>query len=143
MHAAIQLLMFWGLAFVSLCLAIVLLNLFDGVIGNDLYLHSLGKEAVLAGVASLVEGAGLWLVLSFIPGGARAMIFPALVVALIYKVAHFEDWGKGDVVLLLASHLEIGLLAASLYGGHFQTSDHYLGCVRCDSGCGGLLARSV
>ena len=50
MHAAMQLSVFWALAFVSLCTALVLLNLFYNLIGDGLELLSLGKEAMIAGV---------------------------------------------------------------------------------------------
>ena len=122
MHAALQLLLFWAIAFVTLCSALVLLNIFDGVIGNDLFLHGVGKEAAIAGVASFVEGACIWLVVSFVPDASRALIVPAFVVALIYKFGHFEDWHKGDVFMLLAFQLAIGVFAAALLGGHFQTA---------------------
>lgn len=122
MHAAIQLSVFWVMAFLSLCTALVLLNIFYGLIGDGLELLGLGKEAVIAVIASLIEAASLWLVVTFVPAGARAMIFPALVVALIYKVAHFEDWGRFEVLLLLVFQIVIGCLGVSLFFGHFQTA---------------------
>jgi len=122
MHAAIQLSEFWVLAFLSLCTALVLLNIFYGLIGDGLELFSLGKEAVIAGIASLVEAASLWLVVAFVPAAARAMIVPALVVALIYKVAHLEDWGRFEILLLLLFQVVIGCLGVSLFFGHFQTA---------------------
>ena len=36
MHIAVQLLSFWALAFVSLATSLVLLNIYDSLIGNDL-----------------------------------------------------------------------------------------------------------
>ena len=59
MHTALHLLGFWVLAFVTLPAALVLLNIYDGLIGNDLILHTASKEAVIAGIASLVEGGSL------------------------------------------------------------------------------------
>src|SRR6266550_4066653 len=105
MHAAIQLSLFWALAFVTLCSALVQLNIFDSIIGNDLVLHSLGKEAAIAGIASLVEGGCFW-----------------IIVSLIYKIGHLEDWSKFDVFMLLAFQVAISFFAASLLGGHFQTA---------------------
>jgi hypothetical protein len=122
MHAAIQLTLFWALAFVTLCSALVLLNIFDSIIGNDLVLHSLGKEAAIAGFASLVEGGCFWIVVSFVPAASRALIVPVLIVALIYKIGHLEDWSKFDVFMLLAFQVAICFFAASLFGGHFQTA---------------------
>jgi len=120
MHIALQLLLFWSAAFVTLCSALVLLNIFDGVIGNDLVLHSLGKEAAIAGAASLVEGVCVWLLFAFAPGAlSRAIVFPALIVALIYKIGHFEDWSKGDVLMLLGFQLVTTFILSTLLTGHF------------------------
>jgi len=122
MHAAIQLSVFWALAFLSLCTGLVLLNLFYNLIGDGLELLSLGKEAVIAGIASLVEAGSLWLVVTFVPAAARAMIIPVLILALIYKVAHLEDWGRFEVFLLIIFQVFIGCLAAALFFGHYQTA---------------------
>jgi len=122
MHAAMQLSVFWALAFVSLCIALVLLNLFYNLIGDGLELLSLGKEAMIAGIAALVEAGSLWLVVTFVPAAGRAMIIPVLIVALIYKVAHLEDWGRFEVFLLIAFQVFIGCLGVSLFTGHFQAA---------------------
>jgi hypothetical protein len=122
MHAAIPLLVFWVLAFLSLGTALVLLNIFYDLIGDGLELFSLGKEAVIAGIASLVEAASLWLAVAFVPTAARAMIIPALIVALIYKVAHLEDWGRFEILLLLVFQVVIGCLGVSVFFGHFETA---------------------
>jgi hypothetical protein len=122
MHVALQLLLFWGLAFVTLCMALTLLNIFYGLIGNDLTLRSLGQEAAIAGIASLVEGAGVWLVASFVPTAARALFVPALIVAFIYKVSHLVDWSRYDVALFLAFQTVIVCLGLSLFFGHFQVA---------------------
>jgi hypothetical protein len=124
MHIALQLLLFWAVAFVTLCAALVLLNIYYGLIDNDLELHSLGKEAVIAGVASFIEGAGVWLVVLGIPAaqrawGMRALIFPVLIVALIYKIAHLEDWSRGDVLYLLMFQFVISCSGALLVFGRF------------------------
>ncbi len=124
MHIALQLSLFWGVAFVTLCAALVLLSIFYGLIENDLELHSLGKEAVIAGIASFIEGAGVWLVVLGIPAAQRAwamraLIVPAILVALIYKIAHLEDWQRGDVLLLLMFQAVIGCSGALLVFGRF------------------------
>ena len=124
MHTALQLLLFWTVAFVTLCAALVLLSIFYGLIENDLELHSLRKEAVIAGIASLIEGAGVWLVVWGLPAsqrawGMRALIFPAIIVALIYKIAHLEDWGRGDVLWLLMFQSVIVCSGALLVFGRF------------------------
>jgi len=103
-------------------MAVVALNIFFGLIGNDLELRSAGKEAAVAGVASLVEAASLWLILSFAPGALRAMIFPVMVVALIYKVSHLEDWNRFDLFMLLAFQFVIAVVGLSLIFGRFQAA---------------------
>jgi hypothetical protein len=127
MHAAIELMVFWVVAFVTLCGAVYLLAIFDGLMENDLELHPPGKEAAIAGVASLIEATGLWLIVLFIPAytrglGMRAMIIPILIVALIYKVAHLEDWSRYDILLLLMLQVVICCLGGSLMTAHFGTA---------------------
>ena len=122
MHTTIQLLGFWALAFVTLGIALVLLNIFDGLVGNDLILHSTGKEALIAGVASLIEGGCVWVVISFLPLAARALIVPFLIVALIYKIGHLEDWSRYDVFMLLVFQAVITGIAVALVVGQFQTA---------------------
>jgi hypothetical protein len=119
---AIHILEFWALAFLSLCAALVLLNIFFGLIENDLTLHSLGKEAAIAAVASLIEGTSVWVVATFIPLGGRALFIPALIVAIIYKVAHFEDWGRYEVFVLLMFQLVVGTFVACLVSGRFSAA---------------------
>lgn len=122
MHIAMHLLGFWAIAFATLAAALVLLNIFDGLIGNDLILHSAGKEAVIAGFASLVEGGSLWLVVSFVPSAVRALIIPAIIVALIYKLGHLEDWSRYDVSMLLLFQGVLVGIALCLFFGQFLTA---------------------
>jgi hypothetical protein len=44
---ALHILGLWALAFVTLCLALLLLAIFFALIENDITLHSLGKEAAM------------------------------------------------------------------------------------------------
>lgn len=120
MHTAIHLLGFWAAAFVTLGAALVLLNIFDGVIGNDLILRTVGQEAVIAAIASLVEGGSLWLVVTFVPGGGRALIVPVLIVGLIYKIGHLEDWSRYDVLMLMMFQAVIAGCGLALAFGQFQ-----------------------
>ncbi len=122
MHAAIQLVVLWVLAFVTLCVSLVLLSVYYGLIGNDLTLRTVKQEAIIAGIASLIEAASVWVVASFIPTAARALFIPALVVALIYKVSHLEDWNRYDVLLFLMFQVVIGCSGAFCYFGHFQAA---------------------
>jgi hypothetical protein len=122
MHAAIQLVIYWALAFLTLGMALVLLNVFFGLMGNDLDLRSAGSEAVIAAVSSLVEALSFWSVITFVPLASRALIFPVVVVGVIYKVAHYEDWGRFDVFMLLVFQAVIAVFGVSLLLGHFQTA---------------------
>ena len=127
MHAAFELAAFWGVAFLTLCVAVVLLSIFAGVIESDMELLSLGKETVIAAIASLIEAAGVWLIVLFISAmyrglALRAMIIPIIIVGLIYKVAHLESWSIFEAGLLLAFQIAIGCLVASLISGHFQAA---------------------
>jgi hypothetical protein len=122
MHPAIQLLVLWAVAFITVSLALVLLNIYYGLIGYDLTLRSIGQEAVIAGIASLVEAASVWAVVSFIPTASRALFIPALVVAVIYKVAHLEDWSRYDILWFLVFQIVIAASFAFLFLGHFQAA---------------------
>ncbi|HEY5296583.1 MAG TPA: hypothetical protein VIK59_01510 [Verrucomicrobiae bacterium] len=124
MHAAIELTAFWAFSFLTLCAAVWLLSIFGGMIESDMELLSFGKEAAIAGIASLIEAAGVWLIVLFISAthrglALRAMIVPLIIVALIYKVAHFENWSVFEAGLLLAFQVALGCLIASLISGHF------------------------
>jgi hypothetical protein len=122
MHAAFQILEFWALAFVSLAVTLVLLSIFWNLIEQDLYLQTLGKEIVIAGAASLVEAIGLWLLLPLGPTGMRAMIIPGLIVGIIYKIAHLEDWSRYEIICLLMFQLIVVAAGANLFFGHFVTA---------------------
>jgi len=122
MQSALHFLEFWALAFLTLCMALVLLNIFFSLIENDLALHGLGKEVAIAAVASLIEGASVWVVVTFIPLGGRALFIPALIVAIIYKVAHFEDWSRYEIFALLMFQLVIAAFGACLLFGHFSAA---------------------
>jgi len=124
MHAAVELAAFWAFGFLTLCAAVVLLSIFGGIIESDIELFSLGKEAMIAGIASLIEAMGVWLIVLLIPAmsrgvALRAMIIPLIIVALIYKVAHLESWSTFEAGLLLAFQVAIGCLITSLISGHF------------------------
>ena len=122
MPSALHILIFWALAFVTLGLALLLLNIFFALIENDLTWHSLGREAVIAAVAALIEGAGVWVVVTFIPLGGRALFGPALIVGLIYKVTHLEDWSHYEIFLLLLFQLIISAFGVCLFFGHFSAA---------------------
>ena len=143
MRSAIQLIGFWALAFVTLSLALVLLNVYYGLIGNDLSLRSLGQEAAIASIASLVEGLSVWLVVSFMPTASRALLIPALIVAIIYKLGHLEDWSRYDILLFLMFQIVIGCSGAFLFFGHFQTVIVIIGVFGAFLAILGSIVRSV
>jgi len=122
MQAALHLLIFWALAFVTLVIALLMLSVFFALIEDDLTLQSAGKEAIIAAVASLIEGASVWVVVTFIPLGARVLILPALIVGLIYKVTHLLDWGRYEIILLLLFQLVLSAISAILILGHFAAA---------------------
>ena len=93
-----------------------------GFICNDLELRSVGAEVAIAGVASLVEAASVWVVISFVPTAIRALVIPVIIVALIYKIAHLEDWGRYDIFMLLLFQAVISCFGVSLMFGHFQAA---------------------
>jgi hypothetical protein len=121
MHTVLHILEFWILAFLSLSATLVLLNIFWNIIEQDLCLKTLGKEAAIAGVASFIEAIGLWLILTFAnsPIGMRGMIIPGLIVGVIYKVAHFEDWTRYEIICLLMFQLMLTTIGAGLLTAHF------------------------
>jgi hypothetical protein len=121
MHAVLHILEFWALAFASLSATLVLLNIFWNLIEQDLCLKSLGEEAVIAGIASFVEAIGLWLILTFVnsPMGMRGMIIPGLIVGVIYKIAHFEDWTRYEIICLLMFQLVATTIGTALLTAHF------------------------
>jgi len=94
MLPAADFLRFWGLSFITLSVALVLLSVFYRLIDTDLGLKGWGKEAVIAVIASLVQGAGLWVTASIIPGGGlRSQVIPCILVAIIYYATHIEkEW---------------------------------------------------
>ena len=103
-------------------MALLVLNVFFALIEDDLTLQSLGKEALIAAVASLIEAAIVWVVITFIPLGARALFIPALIVGLIYKITHLEDWSHYEIILLLLFQVVIAAVGASLLSGHFAAA---------------------
>jgi hypothetical protein len=122
MHAALMFILCWSLAFISLAAAIVLLNIYYGLVGNDLTLRPLGQEAVIAGISSLIEGAGAWIIISVLPAAGRALAVPAILVAILYKFTHLEDWNRYDVGLLLLFQIVVVCSCGLLFLGRFEAA---------------------
>jgi hypothetical protein len=78
----------------------------------------LGKEAVVAGFASLFEGAGAWVAVSVLHGGARVLLVPAVIVFIIYRLDHLTDWSGYEPGVILVFQLIIGYCLAMLVAGH-------------------------
>jgi hypothetical protein len=114
MAAAVQFLHYWVLAFVTLCVALVMLNLFYRWIDCDLCLHGFRKEAVIVIIASAVQGAGFWFSASLFHGDAfrrPILVIPFALVGIIYWLAHLEDWSgyeMGGILLSQAVILGVG-----------------------------------
>lgn len=119
MHATLVLLGFWAFAFVTLCLALVALNIYSNVIDYGFTLNSVGKEAALAAVCALIEAASVWVVVTYLPAATRSLFIPFILIALIYTLAHLEDWNRFDGVIVLAFQLTIGGFFACLFSGNF------------------------
>ena|SRR2546429_9854055 len=130
MATATQFFQYWGLAFVTLSVALVLLSLFYRFIDSDLDLHSLRKEAVIAGIASAVQGAGFWFSASLFHGDPfRRLVVPGAIVGIVYWLAHLEleDWSGyeiGGIAFFQAALLSAGLC---LVGGQFKLAVIILG----------------
>ena len=126
MQLALHILVLWALAFVSLCAALALLSIFFALIEDDLTLHSLGKESAIAAAASLIEGASVWVVVTFLPLDgpflSARLFIPALIVGIIYKVTHLVDWSRYEIFLLLLFQLVISTFGACLLSGHFAAA---------------------
>jgi|ERR1043166_5379252 hypothetical protein len=106
---------YWALAFVTLSLAVVLMDLYYRLIDFDLDLRGPRKEAIIALMSSAVQGSGFWLSASLFNGDAfrRINAIPALIVALIYWATHFKDWSGyevGGIAYFQAWILTTGLL---------------------------------
>lgn len=148
MHATLELAAFWLVAFLTLSAAVVVLSIFCDVVESDMELLSFGKEAVVAGFASLIEAATLWLIVLFIPVetrglALRAMVIPIMIVGLIYMIAHFETWSIFETVLLLAFQLVIGCMMATLLSGHFGAAVVILLMFGAFMAAIGVIARSL
>jgi len=119
MHAALVLLGFWVFAFVTLCLALVALNIYSNLIDYAFTLNSVGKEVTLAAICSLVEATSVWVVLTYFPAATRALLIPTLLIALIYTLAHLEVWNRFDGIIVLVFQFAIGGFLACLFTGNF------------------------
>jgi hypothetical protein len=124
LHIALKILELWVFAFLTLALALMVLNVIWAVIDYDLALHNLGRELFIAIIASLVEGGSvaaliMFVSANFLPIAARALFIPAIIVGLIYKATHYEDWSRYEIFLLLVFQLLIIGFGLFLLTGHF------------------------
>jgi hypothetical protein len=103
-------------------LAILLLNIFWNLIEQDLDLKDLSREAIIAGGASMIEAIGLTLLIPLGARGLQAMLIPFLIVGLIYKISHLEDWSHYEIICLLLFQLIIVAIGASLFLGNFTAT---------------------
>jgi hypothetical protein len=142
-HVALKILELWVVAFFTLALALMVLNVVWAVIDYDLALHTLGRELFIAAAASLVEGgsvAALMVLMpaNVLPTAVRALFIPAIIVGLIYKAAHYEVWSRYEICLLLIFQLLILGFIFLLLAGHFGFALLFLGVLI--AMCGILIA---
>jgi hypothetical protein len=131
LHIALKILELWMFAFLTLALALMVLNFIWAVIDYDLALHNLSRELSIAAMASLVEGGSVAALImlvpaNFLPVAVRALFIPAKIVGLIYKAAHYEDWSRYEVFLLLVFQLLIIGFSLFLLYGHFGSAFLFL-----------------
>ena len=122
MLPAADFLRFWGLSFLTLSVALVLLSVFYRLIDSDLGLHGLGKEAVIAVIASAVQGAGLWVTASIMPGGGlRSQIVPTILVGIIYYATHVEkDWDSYEMGGVLSFQMVVWCVGFFMLTGEWK-----------------------
>jgi hypothetical protein len=123
-HVTLKILELWAIAFLTLALALTALNVVWAMIGYDLALHTLGRELLIAAIASCIEGGSvvaltLLIPANYLPMAVRALFIPAIIVGLIYKAAHYEDWSRYEVFLLLIFQVLILGGFILLLAGHF------------------------
>ena len=113
---------YWGLAFATLCAAVLLTNVFFSLIDTSIGLHGWAREARIAVVASLVQGTGFWFTASLVPGGIRRQVIPALIVAIIYWLTHLEDWSGYEVGAILFFQVVIWNAGGFLLAGEVKVA---------------------
>jgi hypothetical protein len=89
---------YWGLALLSLCLAVPATALYYRCLDSDLDLHRWPKEFMIAAVASIFQGAGFWLSASLFNGDPfRRLVIPGAIAGFVYYIAHLEDWSGYEI----------------------------------------------
>ena len=121
MTTATQFFEFWGISFVTLSVALLLLNLYFRFIDSGMDLHSFWKEAAIAGVASAVQGAGWWFSASLFHGDPfRRLVIPGVIVGIIYWVTHLEDWNGYEIGGIVFFQMGILTIGGCALGGDFK-----------------------
>jgi|WetSurMetagenome_2_1015567.scaffolds.fasta_scaffold915565_1 hypothetical protein len=121
MATVAQFFQYWALAFATLSAALVLLKVFCRFVESDLDLHSVGKEAVIAGIASAVQGAGCWFSAALFHGQPfRRMVIPGIIVASIYWLTHLPDWSGYEVGGIAYFQMALLAMGLCLLGGEIQ-----------------------
>jgi len=57
----------------------------------------------------------------------RAFIVPILIVAIIYKLGHLEDWSRYDIALFMFFQIVMVCSVVSLFAGQFKLAFMMLG----------------
>ena len=143
MLPATQFLEYWGLAFLTLSMALGLGSTFYRWMEMDLGLDSWRREARIALVASLVQGTGLWFTASLVPGGLRRQLIPAIMVAIIYRLMHLKDWSGYEIGVILFFQMVIWNTGAFAVAGDFKIAAMILGAALLCLGLIASVARSL
>lgn len=144
MATTTQFFQFWALSFITLCLALVLLNLFFDLVDCDLELHSFGKEAVIAGLASAVQGAGYWFSASLFQGDpSHRLVIPGVIAGFIYWIAHLEDWSGYEIGGIAFFQMAILITGICLVDGEFKLAAVVLGVFAVALGVIAGIAKSL
>lgn len=115
-------LIFWMIMFVSLAVALAVLNPIYSMFGADLGLKGFRRESVIAIVVSVLQAGILWAVLE-VTGAVlgEALLGAATVLYLSYKLTHLsnevfegayamDDWAIGAIAFT-----QYGLLVSASY----------------------------
>ena len=110
----------WALAFIALCVGLVLLNVYWRLIESDLGLKGVLAEAGIAVMASLVQAAELWFTASLIGYGRFGI--SSICVGIIYWLSHLSEWNGYEVGGILLFQMVVGFLGFLLLAGMFKVA---------------------
>ncbi len=110
----------WGLAFLTLCVGLVLLNVYWRLIESDLGLKSVATEIGIAAAASFVQGVEMWFTASLL--GFRRVVISGICVVIIYWATHYKEWSGYEVGGILLFQMVVWGLGLLLVAGMFKVA---------------------